>query len=316
MKTMSDSNWDKRSTSTGAKAVEREYQKHKKRRNETGAAREQNRRKRHTKRGAMQAAARDKIRREIEQGKKKRPKICPKCGKNPGKTSNGLSNMIWDHTDGYSKDAFTKGQWLCRTCHNKKDNNHPGEKTTKGKMRTTSLKSIDKNTGDKYIKSKNESKFIDPSIDLLVESVIKNHFILREFSDIDEYNKFKNRLNSVSAKDLYSDFKSTVLSGINGFNYIKNECEKHNFDIVLRRSFKETVIDNGKEFHMRSKLVIYRSPVDDNYIIALFTDDKNMKHDRELWYGFVSRDDIDKVYKFIADNDFDGLREFLKKDEY
>ncbi len=145
------SNWEKRKTRNGSASVGKEYKQHKRRRNMTGAAKEQDRRKRNTLRGAQQAAARDRVRRALEQGKLKRPKICPKCGKNPGRASNGISNMIWDHTEGYSKEAHLKGQWMCRTCHNKKDNNKPGDKPVKNRRRTNSLKSIDKKTGDKYI---------------------------------------------------------------------------------------------------------------------------------------------------------------------
>ena len=144
-----ESHWDQRKSSSGKKAVGKEYSKHKKRRNSTGAAREQDARKRNTKRGGQQAAARDKIRREVEQGKKKRPSTCPRCGSQPGKTSNGLSNMIWDHTEGYSDAAHSKGQWLCRTCHNKKDNNKGGDKSTKNKRRSGGLGSIGKESGKK-----------------------------------------------------------------------------------------------------------------------------------------------------------------------
>lgn len=151
------SHWKQRKTSGGKKAVKDEYSQHKKRRNSTGAAREQDRRKRNTKRGSQQAAARDKIRREVEQGKKKRPTTCPRCGSKPGKTSNGLSNMIWDHTEGYSDEGHSKGQWLCRTCHNKKDNNKPGDSSKKNKRRSSGLGSIGKSSGNKQM-AKTESK--------------------------------------------------------------------------------------------------------------------------------------------------------------
>jgi hypothetical protein len=151
------SHWDQRKSSSGKKAVGKEYSQHKKTRNATGAAREQDKRKRNTKRGSQQAAARDKIRREVEQGKKKRPSTCPRCGSKPGSTSNGLSNMIWDHTEGYSDAGHSKGQWLCRTCHNKKDNNKSGDKSSKNKRRSSGLGSIGKDSG-KAEMAKTESR--------------------------------------------------------------------------------------------------------------------------------------------------------------
>lgn len=155
------SHWAQRKTSKGKKSVGKEYSTHKKRRNSTGAAKEQDRRKRNTKRGSQQAAARDKVRRMKEQGKIKEPKTCPKCGATPGKTTNGLSNMIFDHTKGYGDGSHSEGQWMCRTCHNKKDNNKPGDESVKNKRRSNGLGSIGKEPGDKQISKAtraNESK--------------------------------------------------------------------------------------------------------------------------------------------------------------
>lgn len=165
------SHWAKRKSENGKKTVKQEYSTHKKRRNETGAAREQNRRVRNTERGKAQANARDEIRRKKEQGKLTEPKTCPICGKNPGKTKNGLSNMIWDHDKGYSEEGEAKGRWMCRTCHNKKDNNKPGDTSVKNKRRTDGLGSIDKEKGEKYIKkaSQAESKASPGLIKLIAD---------------------------------------------------------------------------------------------------------------------------------------------------
>lgn len=154
------SHWALRKSKKGESSVSKEYGQHKKRRNATGAARDQDKRKRGTKRGKQQAAARDEVRRMKEQGKIKEPKTCPKCGKSPGKTTNGLSNMIFDHTKGYGDEGHSKGQWLCRTCHNKKDNNKPGDTSKKNKRRSSGLGSISKSSGDGNISkaSRAESK--------------------------------------------------------------------------------------------------------------------------------------------------------------
>jgi hypothetical protein len=123
-----ESNWSKRNSQNGKKQVDREYETHKKRRNKTGAARDQNKRARSTEKGKAQAAARDKVRRAKEQGEIKEPKTCPKCGK-------ATSDMIFDHDKSYSKADQLAGRFMCRTCHNRKDNNKRGEKSVKGKRR-------------------------------------------------------------------------------------------------------------------------------------------------------------------------------------
>lgn len=152
LKKIEESHWNQRKTSNGKKAVDKEYKQHKKRRNATGAARDQDKRNRATKRGKAKAAARDEVRRKKEQGKLKEPKSCPICGKSPGTTSNGMTNMIFDHDKGYGEGSQTSGRWMCRTCHNKKDNNKPGDKSVKGKRRSKGLGSISKSSGDKHIK--------------------------------------------------------------------------------------------------------------------------------------------------------------------
>lgn len=142
-----ESNWSKRNSKNGQKQVNREYETHKKRRNETGAAREQNKRVRNTEKGANQAAARDAVRRAKEQGKIKEPKTCPKCGKS-------TSDMIFDHDKSYGKSDQLSGRFMCRTCHNRKDNNKSGEKSVKGKRRKGL---IGRGSGDTQIaKTKNE----------------------------------------------------------------------------------------------------------------------------------------------------------------
>jgi len=123
-----ESNWAKRDSKDGKKQVSQEYSAHKKRRNATGAAREQNKRVRGTEKGHKQAAARDKVRRAKEQGEIKQPKTCPKCG-------TATSDMIFDHDKSYEKSDQLAGRFMCRTCHNRKDNNKPGDKSTKGKRR-------------------------------------------------------------------------------------------------------------------------------------------------------------------------------------
>jgi len=154
-KTINESHWDKRKTSSGKASVSKEYGQHKKRRNETGAAREQDARKRATPRGKKQAAHRDAVRRAEEQGKLKPPigKACPKCGK----TMPDRKSMVRDATQGYEKANALKGQYICRTCHNKKDNNKPGDTSTKSKRRTSGLGSISTASGDSHIRKANES---------------------------------------------------------------------------------------------------------------------------------------------------------------
>lgn len=149
------SHWDKRETADGKREISKEYSQHKRRRNQTGAAREQDARKRATPRGKAQAAHRDAVRRAEEQGKLKPPigKPCPKCGQ----TMSSRKAMVRDATKGYSEPNFLKGQYISRTCHNKKDNNHTGDTSTKGKRRTNGLGSISKAAGDRKIRQVNES---------------------------------------------------------------------------------------------------------------------------------------------------------------
>lgn len=158
IKLTEESHWAQRKSSNGAKKVSKEYEAHKKRRNATGAAREQDKRKRSTERGKRQAYHRDAVRRAEEQGKLKPPigGSCPKCGKNMPTRK----DMVRDATEGYAKEDALKGQYVCRTCHNKKDNNKPGDTSTKNKRRTNGLGSIDSSKGDNNIKkaSQMESK--------------------------------------------------------------------------------------------------------------------------------------------------------------
>ena len=164
------SHWAQRKTSGGKKAVSKEYSQHKKRRNATGAARDQDKRKRNTERGGKQAAHRDAVRRAEEQGKLKPPvgKSCPKCGAHMATRK----DIVRDATQGYSKENALKGQYICRTCHNKKDNNKPGDDSTKNKRRSGGLGSISKSSGDSQIgKANSESKRRDPLIKIICDNL-------------------------------------------------------------------------------------------------------------------------------------------------
>jgi len=120
--------------------------------------RNQNERKRKTKKGKEQAGARDAVRRAVEQGILTKPKTCPKCHK-----STDSGDIIFDHNKKWTKDCALKGEWMCRECHNKKDNLRPGEGGGH-KMKPT--------RGDKP-KSARELKTRKESLDRVIESTLK-----------------------------------------------------------------------------------------------------------------------------------------------
>ena len=144
-----ESHWSKRKTKKGQSQVSSEYEQHKKTRNATGAARDQDRRKRNTEKGHKQAAARDAVRRAKEQGKLKEPSTCSVCGK-------ATSDKIFDHDGSYEKSDQLKGRFMCRECHNRKDNNKPGDASAKGKRRQGI---IGRSAGSQNIKKSHSESF-------------------------------------------------------------------------------------------------------------------------------------------------------------
>lgn len=68
--------------------------------------------------------AREAVHRAIKSGRLIRPETCSRCGRDPGRTRNGKSQIHGHHHRGYAREFWLDVVWLCIQCHEDSEAEH------------------------------------------------------------------------------------------------------------------------------------------------------------------------------------------------
>lgn len=79
------------------------------------------------------------LKRAIAQGRITKPKVCEKCGRNPGVASDGRS-LLHGHHDDYSRPLDVL--WICNKCHKRHDGGAKGASNGNAKLTEAQIQII------------------------------------------------------------------------------------------------------------------------------------------------------------------------------